>query len=223
MKKNVLFLVIAVIVLLLLNTLLLYKYKQQEKKQWELRSQIYQLSDKESVESGQLKQAILLQQASEALLCPDVAITNPKSQEIETLRSLLKKNQPILFFRFKETDCDACVQNATKTLSEIAEHFPDIDIIILSGYGNVRQFYAYAQTKKHSLGIYNVNHFPIPVEEQEVPYFFVVTPELKIQNIFIPDKADPTFTTKYLDCMMKKYWSLDKLKHHHADNTPDHS
>jgi hypothetical protein len=218
MKKNV-FLWIIAILLLLFNLNLLYKYKQQKNNINDLTDNIVQIADDKKIEITQLKETILIQQRSEAYPCTDVEMKNPKTKENVSLHSLLKQDKPVLFFRFKENDCDACVRNATQILSDIAEHFPEIDLAILSGYGNVRQFYAYVQAENHQLNIYNVDHLPLPVDEQDVPYFFILTPELKMQNVFIPDKSDPMLTAQYLDVMQKKYWPD---KHDHTHCTHDH-
>jgi hypothetical protein len=216
MKKNIL--LISIILLLIFNSVLLYKYKQQGKRNGNLLVQLEQQSTQKG-EFEDLKQIILLQQRSEAYPCTDVEMKNPKTKENVSLYSLLKQDKPTLFFRFKENDCDACVQSATQILTDIAEHFLEIDMVILSGYGNARQFYAYAQAENHQMSIYNVDHLPLPVDKQEVPYFFILTSELRIQNVFIPNKSDPVLTTKYLDVIQEKYWPD---KHDHTHCTHDH-
>jgi hypothetical protein len=218
MRKNI-FLWILTVLLLLFNLSLMYKYKQQKNSINDLTNKTGRITDREAWEAEELKEATLIQQLSEAYPCQNIEIKNPKTKENILLHSLLKEHKVVLFFRFKENDCDACIQHATKTLSEIAEHFPEMNIVILSGYGNVRQFYAYAQTENHQLSVYNVNHLSIPVDDREIPYFFILTPALKIQNIFILDKSDPTLTIRYLNVMQEKYWPGE---HDHTHCTHDH-
>jgi hypothetical protein len=205
-EKNAVLWVILVI-LLLFNSMLLYKYQQKERSQD--MSTLLQELDKNTMDINEVKQMMLLQQQSEASSCANVEIKNPETKENVPLSFLLKDNKPVLFFRFKETDCDACIGKVMQTLTKMAKYFPENGIVILSGYNNVRQFYAYAQACNSHLKIYNVNQLPVSIDKQSVAYFFVLTPELKMQNIFIPDEADSKFIAQYLECVRTKYWNLD--------------
>jgi hypothetical protein len=207
MKKTV-FLWIIIGLLLALNSIVLYRYYHSQEKLQEISYQMNELSIKELRESFILKQAMMFQQMSEAVSCKDVKLQDAKTRKTIALFSLFKGNNALLFFRFKENDCDACVEKSVKLLEKMSGYFPANGIVILSGYGNVRQFYAYAQSKKKQFRILNTETFPVAAENQEQPYFFVVTPDLKIQNVFIVNKGDSQFTGDYLHNIEHKYWDL---------------
>ncbi len=59
----------------------------------------------------------------------------------------------------------------------------------------------------------NVSSLPVAAENQDQPYFFVVTPELKMQNVFIVNKGDSKLTEEYVHSMVHKYWG--ECQHDH--------
>ena len=214
MKKNVLLWAV-IALLLVLNLIALYRYRQSQIELQTVSYRINELSVKEARESSVLKKFMLLQQVSEGVSCKEMEIQDAKTKETITMASLFKNNDALLFFRFKENDCDACVSKSVRLLEDMSEHFPANGIVILSGYGNVRQFYAYAQSKERHFRVFNAGALPVDAENQEQPYFFVVTPDLKIQNVFIVSKEDEKMTSSYLHVISHKYWNVCSHGHEH--------
>jgi hypothetical protein len=56
--------------------------------------------------------------------------------------------------------------------------------------------------------VYNIQHSFLVLDEQEEPYFFILIPGLRMQNIFIINKKDYQLTKEYLHAMLHKYWDL---------------
>jgi phage gp45-like len=208
MKLKINILLWAVIALLLVfNISALYKYQKCQKELLSAHEVLKNLSDRDEYgDTSVLKQFIISQQRSEAVSCKFVELKDSKTGQIVPLSSLINGKNTLLFFRFKETSCDACVQQSTVELDKLSAHFPENKIVILSGYSNVRQFNAYAQACNKNFRVMNADSIPVDAENQEQPYFFVVTPDLKIQNVFIVSKGDDKLTVEYLHCMVHKYW-----------------
>ena len=169
-------------------------------------------------EVGLLKKNIIIQQLSEAVNCETIELKEPKLGENISFAKLIR-NEPKLFFRFKENHCDGCVQSSIRLLSQLSDSVPDIEISILCGYNNVRQFQAYAQANRKQFEVYNINEMPLAAEIQEQPYFFVVTPDYRIRNVFITTKEDEHFTENYLAAIQNKYWHIHdhNCDEHHND------
>jgi hypothetical protein len=196
-----------VLLLLVLNIVILIKHKENKEESQLLFEQYNEVSAKGIM----LKQQGAFQQAAEAVVLPDMELKSPKDNSRIKLSSLLKDGHPKLFFRFRETDCDACVQHSLDLIKEAANRIPGEDIIILSGYKNVRQFYAYTKTQK--LSTYNIEDQSLPLDTQEQPYFFIIADHARIQNVFVPLKGDKGYTADYLSMMKNKYWHLHQ---HHS-------
>jgi len=217
MKKSKYFAGGVIVVILLLNVFLLYKFQQLKVQLATLNYQYNEISIKELRVSSMLKESMFLQQITESELLPDVQLTDSKTQKNIPITSLNKERQPVLFFRFKESHCDACTQSAIRILREIAPHFPPGGIAILAGYTNVRQFYAFATAEKMNIKVYNIADLPLHIDKQEKPWFFVLTPEGRMQNVFVPVKGDEQHTKKYLQCITNKYWHVhdEHCEHEH--------
>lgn len=207
MKKLQNTLGILVILLLLFNAIIVIKYNNEKKKYQILMENFSVLSIKESRQSNTLKKFAIFQQNIESGLFPDIKLKEAKGKRIINFSSILKSNDPVLFFRFKETNCDACIQEAMIMLHEIPSSYsPSVKIVILCSYSNVRQFYAFANEEKEEFEVYNVDSLPLYIDKLENPYFFVMNQDMRIRNIFIPLKDDSQYTKDYLKCVTNKYW-----------------
>ena len=216
MKKETLF-IIAIIILLAFNSVLLYKHKQLKNNHLSLFSQLSELLGKEDF----LKTTSIVQHFSEGMPANGIEVRNSENGMNVPLSSLAE-NDACLFFRFKETDCDGCVQQSIRLLEKFSNQFPEMKIFILSGYSNVRYFHAYVQNHKENFIVYNLNFMPLTADNQDEPYFFVLTPDQRIQNVFITNNEDNSFSEEYIDCMRVKYWSAHihdhNCEHEHCDH-----
>ena len=213
MKKLIFLLVAFVLLLLAFNVVILNKYKKTLAESELLIDRYNDLSAREARESSILKKQAILQQVAETMLLSDIEFKSPKNNSNVKLSALLKSGNPKLFFRFKETDCDACVQSSLRLIEETTAHMPRSEIVILSGYKNARQFYAYAE--QQLISVYNADNLPTVLDEQEQPYFFVMDSNLRMQNVFIPTKEDVNYTADYLNCVSHKYWPHSHDEHNH--------
>lgn len=195
------------------NFILLNKYKQER----EANVYIAEKQEKVSANELTLQENMLFQYAAEVTPCPDVVLKNPKTKGEQKLSELVEGKEPKLFFRFKETDCDVCIQKALRLLKEITTEFPDLPVTILSGYANTRQFYAYANSENKSYEIYNIGSFPVILEEQDKPYFFVLNGSLTMENVYIFTQENNRLSREYLKCMMHKYGYCPEA-HDHAEH-----
>lgn len=201
MKMIMWVLAMAFVIVTALNFILLNKYKQERA----VNAYVTEKQEKVSANELTLQENMLFQYTVEATPCPDVKLGNPKTKGELKLSELVEGKAPKLFFRFKETDCDACIQKALRLLKEITTEFPDLPVTILSGYTNTRQFYAYANSENKSYEIYNISSFPVITEEQDKPYFFVLNGKLTMESVYIFTKENSRLSREYLKCMMHKY------------------
>lgn len=206
--------IIAFILLIGLNFLVLFQYKQLQKENQYLALVNAQYGSIKLGESEVLKHNLIIQQLSEAISCENLELKTPDTRENISFTKLIQ-NEPKLFFRFKEASCDACIQSTIEFLSDLSKSMPDIEIIILSGYANVRQFQAYAQSNQSKqFKVYNINEIPFTADQQDQPYLFIVTPDNLIRNVFITTKEDDRLTQEYLNAIMHRYWHHAIHDHH---------
>jgi hypothetical protein len=132
------------------------------------------------------------------LIAPDVFCI--KSSTEENLLSEMVKDQPLLIYRYTHKNCNTCYLEELKALQE---DFPDcFDFIsVLCSYQSDKELLIHKRTHKIKLSLYNVpfDAFNWIVEDYNEPYYFVLHPNMKISNIYVPNKAYPEMNKMYLE------------------------
>jgi len=112
----------------------------------------------------------------------------------------------MLVCRFSKIHCESCVNFAIQNLRKWADSIGVKNVIFLGNYQNNKIF---NRTKPlygiHDMNVYNSSTFKIPAEELGYPYYFVLDSSLRISNVFVPDKAIPKITNRYLRNVQKKF------------------
>ncbi len=207
---------ITTLLLLLLNMILLYKDSENNILLKNITEKYNEIAVRELRESEILKKNMLIQYATGSTQLPDIQLENFQTKNKIAFSSLSKETKPSLFFRFKESHCDLCVQKMFETFKEISDHFPCNHITVLCGYDNLRQFHAFAASSENAnFHIYNIERLPVFIDDIDKPYLFTLSPDMKMHDVFIPIKEIPDYTIDYLDCLKMKYW---KHVHIHGEH-----
>lgn len=204
-------------VLLICNIFLCYKYRQLKNLSINVADKYSTISIHEERISEKLKTYILIQQAMENTVPPDVVVKNAKKDSCLLAELAPPQSAPILCFRFKESHCDACIQHTIRRLNEYAAIIPQ-KIIVLSGYANFNHFAAFESSQNKNLSIYNVEHIPHwEIEDIEQSYFFVLH-EGRIHSPFIPLKEDNNYTDRYIHTLIHKFWEESSCSKEYQSN-----
>lgn len=107
---------------------------------------------------------------------------------------------PTLMLRIKETSCQSCIFNELDRVKDLIEN--GINCIILTTYSNP----SIARKTLRTKGCKNVTFFNVPydcvygwyVEQLEVPYYFVLHPDKRASDFFIPEKSKNDITDSYI-------------------------
>lgn len=123
------------------------------------------------------------------------------SLEQEKITALFKNiNKPMLIFRFKETNCHLCIENEFQIMRCCVSDIKN-NCALLGSFEHQRELKVFMKLKGISFFSNNVSNEIFsnwPIEQYEMPYYFVLYPDMKVSNFFIPDKAYPGLTQKYL-------------------------
>ena len=204
MKKSI---QILIGILVICNIIASIKYYRLKNEAIDIAEKFSTIQIKEERISQKLKTYTMYQQALEGICIPAIQIQNSQ-KEINFLSELkLHDDEPTLCFRFKDTHCDACVQQAVRILNEISSFIPN-KIILLSGYKNFTHFTAFESCQKEEITTYNIKDIPEwEIESLDQSDFFVCH-NGRIHNIFIPIKEDDSYTIDYIHTLLHKYWNL---------------
>jgi hypothetical protein len=110
--------------------------------------------------------------------------------------SELVGGEPALIYRYTQQNCTPCYEDQIRLLQEIFRDSPR-SVKILSSYQN-RDF---VRNRGLEIPFYHIpfTAFDWQVERYNVPYYFVLYPNMKISNIYIPNEHEPELNRQYLE------------------------
>ena len=135
--------------------------------------------------------------AMNGLKAPDIQCS---TKEESPFLSSFVKDKPILIYRYSELNCRTCFETE---LQHLQQYFPENDrqAIILCSYLNESDFQVFKRMNKIRLPIYRIDSdaFGWIADEKDSPYYFVLYPDMKVSQFYIPEKAYPEMNTSYLE------------------------
>ena len=118
--------------------------------------------------------------------------------------SELINEQPILIYRYAQNNCTPCYEAQVPLIQELFKEIPQ-RVVILASYHNWRGFLVSARNNVSEIPIYHIpfDAFDWQMEQYNVPYFFVLHPNMRISNIFVPGEREPELTIRYLESIKR--------------------
>jgi len=115
------------------------------------------------------------------------------------LLSDMVKEKPILVYRYVASGCRPCIE---KDLGLLTERFKQSDstlVRVFGSYSSRRDYLIGYNNKTIELPIYNVpeNSINLETEEYGISYCFILHPNMKVSNVFIPDQNNQEYTRQY--------------------------
>jgi hypothetical protein len=152
-----------------------------------------------------LHEKMFIQYQSENSIINNIVGYTEQTKEID-LKSLLSDSIKLVF-RFHERNCNACVEQALKSLMEFNAKIGVNNILIITSYQDIRKMKIFVQQYAPGIQIFNVNEdINIPLDKWDTPYFFVTDNTLKAQLVFIPIKEIQNYTWEYLNIIYQRYF-----------------
>lgn len=175
-----------------------YVYKNTERRNKKLVQTVKNLYSQNTL----LEMDLLQNQTCSSFLDPDLTLFTEKNKSIH-LREV-KPEGITLVFRYSILGCTPCVDEAISKVKEFLKQNPGINVLTLATYTlpvELRNFKRLNREFKH---IYHVKSLDLSIEDEAVPYLFLLDDDMKISNTFILRKEFPRLTANYLE-QIKKY------------------
>lgn len=118
----------------------------------------------------------------------------------DTLAAWAKRQErPTLVFRFCEDHCGMCIDHELYMLRKYMNDYAD-DIVFLASYSK-NLFPKIGTIKKIRHLMYNVDREALnwPIEGFSAPYYFVVHPDGRVSDFYLPDKGYEESGRQYLE------------------------
>ncbi len=106
------------------------------------------------------------------------------------LKELIGKDQ-ILILRYSEYDCYSCYEGFWSVFKEFQNEYPEIQIILLAKYNNLRDLNLFIDRIGFKGQVYLLKEkLDLPIENFKAPFFFLLNNGAQCQNIYALDKSN---------------------------------
>ncbi|WP_258226988.1 hypothetical protein [Aestuariibaculum sp. M13] len=116
-----------------------------------------------------------------------------------------------LIFIYSLLNCRNCIDAEFENLGKFAKGFYK-NVVVITYQERLRDLIM-DYTELQKLGLDNIemyllidNQLNIPIEKHNIPYYFHINPDLKMNNFFIPLKEQPKLSEYYLKYSHKNYF-----------------
>ncbi|MCD8042919.1 MAG: hypothetical protein LUH10_07620 [Tannerellaceae bacterium] len=118
---------------------------------------------------------------------------------------LYERKKPVLIFRIIESNCDLCYNHEMDIIKEYyGDTFMEDNIMIFGSFTYDRNLNMLLKRRKLNIVSENIPYMEEnPLDELNFPYYFILNPDMKISNIYIPDKTFPDLTIEYLESIKR--------------------
>lgn len=189
------------VILLLINISLLFFFYRINNGYNKERSLLTEKVNKLSYENLSLQDNIILSQQGNCKLDPEIVLYTKERDSIKL--SELGRKEYTLVLRYSTQSCSTCVEDILTKMKDFEKHYPSIDILLLTTYRIQIDENSFKRICNIFPRVYNVFSLGIPLEEEIVPYLFVLDKDLRVIDAFIPDRELPELTNRYLQNIAK--------------------
>jgi hypothetical protein len=137
----------------------------------------------------------------------NITLVADANQAILLKKMFLENEAEKLICRFSEFYCESCVSYAILKIKNRVDSLGKNNILFLGMYENNTSLKILkSQYNIQDMNVYNTGVLPLPAEKMGFPYYFMLDSTLRVTDVFVPDKAVPELTDRYLKMVEKKYF-----------------
>lgn len=161
------------------------------------KNQSTKLLDRLSTENLILSNDLIMIKQNNSILDSHLQLFSLKGDSISL--SQIKKKDYTLVFRYSTLCCMACVDDILEILKNYAKDNVDVEILLLTTYHLRMDYQTFRLVSSKFSNVYNVESLNIPIEDEAVPYLFILDKDLRVVDMFIPRRELPNLIEQYLE------------------------
>jgi hypothetical protein len=138
----------------------------------------------------------------DGLKAPDIICRSQNNEE--KLLSLFVKDKPVLIFRQVDKICISCKSEDIKILFDFIKKNTTSAVILCASHQR-EDIDILIKQKMVEIPVYDIssNAFNWNLDDGYNPYYFVLHPDMKISNIYVPGKSFPEMNKAYLESVKR--------------------
>ncbi|RHR41873.1 hypothetical protein DWX23_04800 [Parabacteroides sp. AF18-52] len=121
--------------------------------------------------------------------------------------SEIPTDTPCLVIRFSETNCDECVRFLLiKVMRLYNSDLFNKRILLFASYQNRKALRILIDRLNIKYPVYLIDKLPIPCEQINYPYCFILDSTKRTSHVFVPDKYEPQVANTYFELIENRYF-----------------
>lgn len=159
-----------------------------------------------SVDSYQSTFIDLLQ--NDGLLLQDSRLMDMSDNSSTEISELLSNDDSVLFVcRLSQFQCQSCASYALeKAINMVSKDSTRMKLVFLCEY-DYRSLKIFLTDHPNMRGydVYQAPQIDIPIDVRVYPYYFTLSKNMEVHDVFLPNMEDPVRTEIYWDCISRKW------------------
>lgn len=116
-----------------------------------------------------------------------------------------------LVCRISQYDCESCTEYALEKMASICSDDFGAKALVLANYqsGNNIELIRLRHSGADQISYLRMEDAYLPAEQAGMPYYFILDENMKINDVFFPDRLFPEMTSRYFEKLREKYNLMD--------------
>ncbi len=205
-SKSIMIIISISLILLMLNIALLYHLKKCKRK---LSNELILFNN--ALENVTIQNKVLEDYFIEQIKNDYKKFDNISLSNNDQIISLLdfSDNRDILIFYAPENACSPCYDGIIEQFNYVSKKIGNDKFLVIVPESKYREFSTYFKRKNFYINLFSLkkgNEF-LEVSNGDLPYFCIVSKDLRAKHFFIPPKDGIEYFKKYINVMKEKYFN----------------
>lgn len=113
-----------------------------------------------------------------------------------------------VIYKFSSSNCSSCIQSGLASIQKLIRKIPENQLIIVADGSTRRELQALSNSLHLNYPIYLTEDgaFDTILRKENIPFMFVVGPDMQMKDLFIPMKELPEYSEMYYHTIWRKYF-----------------
>ena len=144
---------------------------------------------------------------NDGLTIRDMALLDMSDQSVKALSELFVDDSVFLVCRISQFQCQSCASYALEKAIELVEKdSTEMKLLFFCEYEyRSLKIFVEEHPNVRRYCIYQVLDFDLPIEKRTYPYFFTLSNNLTVNDVFTPETDNPVRTEIYWNSISEKW------------------
>lgn len=200
------YLVISIILLLLVSILFSISNFKQKKMLAEKVDELYQVEQEKRSLLDLVYGNMKMHYAYSEFHFQDFILLDKDRNKVKF--SSIIDNGTKVIYKFSSSNCSSCIQSGLTSIQKLIRKIPENHLVIIADGSTRRELQALSNSLHLDYPIYLAEEgtFDAILKKENIPFVFIVGPDMQMKDLFIPMKELPEYSEMYYHTIWRKYF-----------------